>query len=104
MTTEKDDRLLTERALAALDCRIDTGDGAPVSIRDYLKQLLRALWNEADCFDAKRPMGCSDWQTCVYTELVFQGYVCGACDDDGCLESIDVEYADRLVMRMIDCL
>jgi hypothetical protein len=45
------------------------------TIRDYLFELLSALWEEGDGFKGKRPLGDSDWQWIVYIALVKNGFI-----------------------------
>lgn len=73
-----------------------------LTIRDYLKKLLRTLWREGESFSGKKPFGNSDWQYDIYKPLVERGYVSGELDEDGCLEKLDIEVADHLMIELID--
>jgi hypothetical protein len=78
----------------------DFPDG--MTIRDFLKDLLEALWTEAECFSGKRPFGNSDWQYMVYIPLIKAGVVKGVIDEDGYIERFDEEEkADKII---IDCI
>lgn len=72
-----------------------------ITIRSYLTDLLQALWLEADGFDAKRPLGDSDWQDVVYMELIRSGLVKGSLTIDGCISEINQDEADDLMANVI---
>ena len=72
-----------------------------VNIREWLKELLFALWEEQDSFSGKRPLGNSGWSYGPAIELVKLGLVSGTIDADGYLEDIDNEAYDKLIL---DCI
>lgn len=45
------------------------------TVRDYLKALLWALWEDDEFFDAKRPFGNSGWSYDLITWIVESGIV-----------------------------
>ncbi len=56
-----------------------------ITVRDYLKLLLRALWMEQESFDAKRPFGDGGWEYDIYNPLVKSGFISGdLCETGGC--------------------
>lgn len=77
------------------------------TVRDYLKKLLKDLWQKGDGFDGKRPFGNSNWEYDIYLALVVAGLVPGTLDEDGFLhefsdESIRVAY--QMVREAIEAL
>lgn len=50
-----------------LDTPMQDNDAGASTVRDYLKALLFALWEEGEGFSGKRPFGNSGW----YSELAF---------------------------------
>lgn len=73
-------------------------------VRDYLVDLLAALWAEGDGFSAKRPLGDSGWQWDIYDVLFRAGFIPGKVDADGELVDVDVAAADELVAAAIEFL
>lgn len=46
-----------------LNIKLDgENDAGAETVRDYLKALLAALWNEGEGFSGKRPLGNSGWE------------------------------------------
>lgn len=72
----------------------------PITLRDYLIELLATLWEEGDGFSSKRPLGMSDWQWIVYREMVKAGMVTGELDDEDLLD-VDHRAADALIVAAI---
>lgn len=74
-----------------------------VSIRLYLAELLRAIWNEGEGFSGKRPFGNSGWQIDLFLPLVAAGVIKGEIDDDeGDLLDYDLEAGNAEINRLID--
>lgn len=57
-----------------LDILMGENDAGALTVRDYLKALLRRLWLEQEGFSGKRPFGNSGWE-----------------DEDGWIEAIGTE-------------
>jgi hypothetical protein len=72
-----------------------------ITIKDYLKELLIALWTEAEGFSGKRPFGNSGWQFEIYECLIKNRVVEGKLDDDGYVEEIDIKVADEIILDVI---
>lgn len=64
-------------ALDVLRCPMQQNDAGAATVRDYLKALLRTLWQEEEEFSGKRPFGNGGWQSEVYTALVREGLIDG---------------------------
>jgi hypothetical protein len=77
--------------------------GYSLSIRQYLKELLKTLWKEGDEFSGKRPFGNSGWQYEIYEALAKKGLVDGQFDKEGFLIKVDNQ-ADELVLKLIEAL
>lgn len=75
-----------------------------VTIKEYLKELLRTLWQQAETFSGKRPFGNSYWQHEVFEALVKHGYIAGKLDENGYIEEYDEDSADKLILELIDAL
>ena len=41
----------------------------PVTLKDYLRDILVELWCTGEGFSGKRPLGNSDWQYCIYQSI-----------------------------------
>lgn len=85
---------------AILEIPIDH-DGASVTLRTYLLDLLATLWREGEDFSSKRPFGNSGWQYDVYIALVRSGHVPGSVDEDGYVDEVDERAADELIMAAL---
>ncbi len=75
----------------------------PITIRDYLKKLLKTLWLQQEEFSGKRPFGDSGWTYDLYSPLVQHGFIKGTIED-GYLEEFDQDHADKLIMELIEAL
>ena len=73
-----------------------------LSIREYLKELLRKLWKEGEGFSGKRPFGNSGWEWDVAKPLIRFGVINGALDEDDYIEDIDTKAFNKLILELID--
>lgn len=82
--------------------------GYTLTIKDYLKELLRTLWGEEESFSGKRPFGYSGWQYGVVIALLKTGYIKGdiTYDKDGSFSgaSYDRKEAEKFVLNLIKSL
>lgn len=68
----------------ALELRFDSDAGDDITVRQYLHELLRTLWEEEESFSGKRPFGNSRWQHDLYGPLAKAGFIdLGPLDEDG---------------------
>ena len=74
------------------------------TVREYLFNLLRKVWNDKESFSGKRPYGNSGWEYDVYKALAAAGYAKGSLNDDGDLDEIDTDEADEIIAAAIDYL
>ncbi len=65
----------------------------PITIREYLEELLKTLWREGEGFSGKRPFGNSGWQYDMYSVLKKKGLI---------REKLDEKEADKFIMGLID--
>lgn len=79
----------------------DIGD---VTVRQYLKCLLKELWSEEESFSGKRPFGNSGWKFEVYLGLVREGIIKGEIDEDGYLVDCNNRAGDKIIVQCIDSL
>lgn len=72
-----------------------------VTVREYLKELLKALWEEKEGFSGKRPFGNSGWEAELEVCLVANKVVKGRLDRDGYLEECDSYAAHKIIAQAI---
>lgn len=85
-----------------LDYKFESMDfSRKVTIRQYFKVLLTALWREGEGFSGKHPFGNSGWQAEIYIALIKGGYIEGTLDSDGYIEKLDRKKADKFVVEQI---
>ena len=58
-----------------LDCPMEANDSGADTIRGYLKELLKMLWSEGECFSGKRPFGNSGWEDDMILALAKNGFI-----------------------------
>ena len=68
-----------------------------ITLREYFKNLLTTLWEEAEGFSGKRPFGNSGWQYDVYKALIKNDLIPGILDEYGFVEDIDTKKADDFI-------
>lgn len=82
----------------------DSDAGTNITIRQYLKELLKKLWNEGEGFSGKRPFGNSGWQYELYTPLIKAKFITGVFDENGYIEDCDTDLANTLILEAIEGL
>jgi hypothetical protein len=87
-----------------LDLEMQTNDAEAKTVRDYLKALLTAVWEQDECFSGKRPFGNSGWKYDLYIPLVKAGVISGKLDADGYIEECADGEADALIAKAIQRL
>lgn len=87
--------------LAALEVRFSSDAGDDLTIREYLRMLLMAVWDEGEEFSGKRPFGNSDWENDIYAPLVKSGFIAGTVDQYGCAIFNDIKGARAYVQDLI---
>lgn len=90
---------MDELSAAVLQTKMDTNDSGAETVGDYLRALLRNVWQEEEEFSGKRPFGNSGWQSEVYNALVKAGLLEG--DEDG---PISYDDAEKLILDAIEAL
>lgn len=85
-----------------LDYEWEFSDCEAYSIRQYLKQLLHALWNEGEAFSGKRPFGNSGWECDLYAPLIKMDVVDGELDEDGYVNDVDDRKANGIIFNLIE--
>jgi hypothetical protein len=87
-------------AQQVLNCPVATEDGSTTAIRDYLVELLAALWDQGEQFSGKRPLGDSGWEYDLLRALGRAGFIAYQEDkDEG-----DWEAGHRLIALAIRAL
>jgi len=76
-----------------------------ITIKVYLKKLLKQLWKKKESFSGKRPFGNTDWEYDLYVILIQHGIVEGTLDEDGWIEEFEKKEqnkADKIISNCID--
>lgn len=94
--------MTNEQILSLVIDRSDAGNG--ITIKQYLKTLLATLWEEGESFSGKRPFGNSGWQFQLYKPLIKYGAVEGSIDEDGFIDAVDDQEADKIIALAIASL
>jgi len=84
-----------------LEIKVNNHSLGEVTIREYLKTLLKMVWEEEESFSGKRPFGESGWQHDLYTPLALKGLI-PATVEDGYAEDIDFAAGDELILELIE--
>lgn len=87
-----------------IDIPMEENDAEAKTIGEYLKKLFCTLWGEGEGFSGKRPFGNSGWQHDVYAALIKASVVDGGLDEYGCVDDIDYEQADNMIIKAIEDL
>lgn len=75
-----------------------------LTIEEYFKKLLLALWIDGECFDGKRPFGNSGWDRQIYSALISNEIIEGSFDEYGYIKDFDQVKADNLIIKSIKSL
>ncbi|BAD58868.1 hypothetical protein [Nocardia farcinica] len=67
----------------------DDNDADASTIRDYLIELLKTVWDEGEEFSGKRPFGNSGWKYELFEALAGAEAIEATFDDDGFLEAFN---------------
>ncbi len=85
-----------------LDIEIESLDfDKSITLRGYLKELLRTMWIKGEGFSGKRPFGNSGWKYDVYGALIQNKIIEGSLDEDGYVKQIDTKEADEIIVNLI---
>jgi len=75
-----------------------------LTVKDYLKELLKRLWLEKECFSGKRPFGNSGWDYDLEKALVIAKVIKGKFDEDGEIEESDDKKFNKTILKCIESL
>jgi hypothetical protein len=68
----------------ALELRFASDAGDDLTVRQYLHELMRKLWDERESFNSKYPFGEDCWEHDLYKPLAKAGIIdLGQLDEDG---------------------
>lgn len=84
-----------------LDLPLPDNDSGASTVRGYLAALTERVWEENECFSGKRPFGNGGWQFDLYVPMIRAGLVGGTFYEDGDLEDVDEDAADKLILEAI---
>ena len=85
-------KFTSAQVAAALETRFLSDDlHKRVSLRQYFKAQLSALWRESDGFSGKHPLGNSGWDWEIAIMLIKHGFIKGELDRNGDLENYPAE-------------
>ena len=93
---------MTNEEILALP--MQPNDAEAATIHDYLRALLRALWDEGESFSGKRPFGNSGWEYDIFCALIAGGALLGTLDDHGFCEEVDPIAGRKLIQSVITTL
>jgi len=74
------------------------------TVRDYLKQLLSAVWEEEESFSGKRPFGNSGWKYEIYHTLAHQKVIAADIDEEGYIGDIKRDQKDKADQLIADAI
>lgn len=94
----------TEQIEQALRLPTDGGPRDGATVREFLGDLLRKVWDEREGFNGKRPYGESGWAYSLYEPLLTAGLIPGSLDDAGYIETVDKAAGDALIFECIDAM
>lgn len=86
-----------------LDILMGDNDADALTIRDYLKALVKQVWLEGEGFSGKRPFGNSAWEYELYYPLVKAGVIEGRIVN-GYLENVDWKAGRQVILDAIESL
>lgn len=95
-------KIYTPQEILALP--MPENDGNASTIGEYFVSLLHTLWIEKEGFSGKRPFGNSGWEGDIETALINADAIWGQIDEDGYIEDVDSEAADRIIFSTINNL
>jgi hypothetical protein len=84
-----------------LDVELGPNDAGASTVREYFARLLIAVWDEEEGFSGKRPFGNSSWKHELYAPLVKEGLVTGSFDEEGYVDTMDTEAADKMLREAL---
>lgn len=84
-----------------LNLPLGKNDSGAKTIKGYLKALLLTLWQEGEGFSGKRPFGNSGWEYDLHKSLLKAGLVEGKLDEDGYIEELDSDRANKIIEKLI---
>ena len=94
----------TQEIRQVLDLELGPNDSGKPTVRAYLIELLRKVWDEGEGFDGKRPFGNSSWDYDFVPAMVRAGIINGKLDEDGYVEHADDRRLNALVLAAIHAL
>lgn len=98
---EKKEMTLDEILKLKFECR---DLNKMVTISEYLKTLLKTLWEEEEGFSGKRPFGNSGWKSDIFECLVKNSVIDGRLDSEGYIDRIDYDTGDKIIYLLLDYL
>jgi hypothetical protein len=84
-----------------LEIPMQQNDAGAETIRGYLKALLIELWASGESFSGKRPFGNSGWEYSLYKAMVTAKVVEGEMYEDGCIDWVNKDDANKLIFQAI---
>jgi len=89
---------------AVLALPMTDNDAGARTVKGYLVKLLDELWDEGEGFSGKRPFGNSGREYDLYQPLIQAKMVKGKLDEDGCIEEVDTDLANKMIFAAIHAL
>lgn len=87
----------TETIQRVLGLELGENDSGEPTVRAYLAHLLADVWRDGEGFNGKRPFGNSSWEYDLYLPLIKAGLIRGKLDEDGYIDDVDANAANKLI-------
>jgi len=87
-----------------LDLELPRNQVDAKTVREYLKALLAAVWEQGAQFNGKRPWGLSSWKAPIEEALIKARFVPGELDEDGYVAQVNDREVNSLVRSAIEAL
>lgn len=87
-----------------LAVKMKRNDAKAKTVKDYLKALLKRLWEEGESFSGKHPFGNSGWEYDLLTALVAAKAIPGSLDSYGYLNDHDEKAGNKAIFDAIAAL
>lgn len=75
-----------------------------MTIKDFLKFLLKTLWIDEEHFSGKCPFGNSGWKGPIEAALIKNKIVSGKLDEDGYIEEVNDKKVNKIILKIIENL
>lgn len=78
--------------------------GKKITVKGFFKELLKTLFDEMECFNAKRPFGNSSWDGDLIVLFIKLGIIKGELDEYGYINNYDYKQYKKVIQSLIRSL